>query len=229
MPVNNNAPKDAEEYLSELDGLATDCAGWSGAELDENRAGAVRDLVGKIDKVAKSAEKDRKAIKEPYLEQGRKVDAAFKPVAERATKLMAPLKAMLSKWLQAEEERKRAEAEAARKEAEEKAKLAEALKDDDTFGERVVDMAKEAKQAADQAARLADHNAVKGNDSDRALGLRTYRKAKIVNGAMLVGHFANHPDVIALCEKIANAEIRASGGAPVSIPGIEVIEEKRVA
>ena len=227
MPLNNNPPKDAEDYLAELDAIAPDAARWIGAQIDEEHASALRDLIGKIDGIAKSAEKDRKQIKEPYLDQGRKIDAAFKPVAERADKLIAPLKAMITKWLQAEEARKHAEAERARKEAEEKARLAEVLKDDDTFGERVADMAKEAQQAADQAKRLAEHNAVKGAESDRALGLRTYRKAKIINGAMLVGHFANHADVLAVCEKLANAAIRSGVGD--NIPGIEIIEEKRVA
>lgn len=227
MQQNNFPPKDAADYLAELDSIAVDAVRWSGAALDGSRAGALRDLIGKIDSIAKAAEKDRKAIKEPYLEQGRKIDAAFKPVAERADKLIAPLKAMLTKWLQAEEARKREEAEKARKEAEEKARLADAMKDDAFIGGHVADMAKEAKQAADQAARLAEHNAIKGAESDRALGLRTYRKAKVVNALQLVEHFAKHPEVLAVCEKLANAAIRAGVGD--GIPGIEIIEEKRVA
>lgn len=226
---HNNPPADAEHYLAELERIAPDAVRWLGAKVDGETAGIVRDLIGRIDGLAKNAEKDRKAIKEPYLEQGRKIDASFKPVAERADKLMAPLKSILAAFLQAEEMRKRAEAEAARKEAEEKARAAEALKEDAFVGEHVVQIAKEAEQKAAQAARLAENNRVQGADSDRALGLRTYRKAKIVNAAMLVGYFANHPEVLAVCEKLANAQIRAAGGGPVSIPGIDVIEEKRVA
>lgn len=229
MQPSNYAPKDAEEYLSALDQFKPICAQWAHGEVTGANAGEVRDLIGKIDGLAKSAEKDRKAIKEPYLEQGRKIDASFKPVAERADSLMKPLKAMLSAFLAAEEKRKREEAEKARREAEEKARLAEAMKEDAFVGEHVAEEAKHAEQAAAQAARLAEHNAVKGAESDRAMGLRTYRRARIVNAAMLVGHYANHPDVLAVCEKLANAEIRAAKGGDVSIPGIAIEEEKRVA
>lgn len=228
MPLNNNAPRDAEDYLAELDRFVPACAQWAQGVVTGANAGEVRDLIGKIDALSKSAEKDRKAIKEPYLEQGRKIDTAFKPVAERAESLMKPLKAMLTAFLAAEEKRKREEAEAARKEAEAKARAAEALKEDAFVGEHVAQMAKEAEQRAAQAIRLAENNAVKGAETDRALGLRTYRKARIVNAAMLVGHYANHPEVLAVCEKLANAAIRAHGGE-VSIPGVEVIEEKKVA
>lgn len=224
---HNNPPADADHYLAELERLVPLCAQWAQGVVTPANAGDARDLIGKIDGLAKNAEKDRKAIKEPYLEQGRKIDASFKPVSERAESLMRPLKAMLSAFLQAEEARKRAEAEAARKEAEEKAKAAEALKNDAFVGEHVAQLAKEAEQQAAQAQRLADNNRVQGAESDRALGLRTYRKAKIVDGIALANHFAKHPDVQAVCEKLANAAIRA--GVADGIPGIEVIEEKRVA
>lgn len=229
MPQNNNAPLDAEQYLEMLSALSPECETWGETEINHDTAGDLRDLIGKIDKLAKSAEKDRKAIKEPYLEQGRKIDASFKPVASLADGLMKPLKSALSTFLQAEEKRKREEAESARKEAEEKARLAEQMKADEFIGDKVVDMAKEAQQAADQAERLAAHNAVSGAESDRALGLRTYHKARIVNAAMLVGYYASHPDVIALCETLANREIRGSKDKNVAIPGIEIVEEKRVA
>ncbi len=225
--LHNNPPADAEHYLAELERLKPLCAEWTQGAITPDNAFAVRDLIGKIDGLAKSAEKDRKAIKEPYLEKGRKIDAEFKPVAERADALMKPIKTMLAAFLQAEEARKRAEAEAARKEAEAKALAAQALRDDAFVGEHVAQVAKEAEQKAAQAQRLADYNAVKGAESGRALGLRTHRKAKIVNAAMLVGHFANHPDILAVCEKLANAAIRAGVGE--TIPGIEIIEEKRVA
>jgi hypothetical protein len=227
--TGNNAPRDAQFYLSQLERLKAQAAIWAQGVVTVGNAGALRDLIGEIDAWSKAAEKDRKAIKEPYIEQGRRIDAQFKPVGERAESFMKPLKAMLTSFLQAEEKRKREEADAARKEADEKARLAAALADDDVFGARVADMAKDAQQAADQAQRLAQYNAVKGDDADRALGLRTYRKAKIVNAAMIVAHFADHPEVIAVCEKLANAAIRAASGGPVAIPGIEIIEEKRVA
>ena len=56
-------------------------------------------LIGSIKTIAKDAEKDRKATKEPYLEQGRKIDADFEPVKTTADNYVAPLNKMLSDFL----------------------------------------------------------------------------------------------------------------------------------
>lgn len=227
--MSNNPPKDADQYIEALEALKARCEACASQTITHDNAGSVRDLVGEIKSLAKSAEKDRKAIKEPYLEQGRKVDAAFKPVAALADTLARPLNKLLTDFLKAEEDRKRKEAEEARRKAEAEARAAEALKEDEFVGDEIAERAKQSEIEAKRAEREADNNRVIGVETDRAMGLRTYRKAKVVNGAMLVGHFANHPDVVALCEKLANAQIRAAKGGEVSIPGIEVIEEKRAA
>jgi len=227
--MSNNAPRDAEYYLAELNALKNSVMQWSQGAVTDNNAGSIRDLIGKIKDLAKNAEKDRKAIKEPYLEQGRKVDNQFKPVSTTADSLVAPLNKMLTDYLRAEDERKRREAEEARKRAEAEAKAAEALKGDECVGADAQARAEQAAKDAKEAATAAEKTNVAGFESDRALGLRTYRKAKVTNAAMLVGHFANHPEVIALCEKLANAQIRAAKGGGVSIPGIEIVEDKKVA
>lgn len=226
---NNNPPRDAEHYLAELERLKNDCLQWAQGVVNPNNAGTLRDLIGRIKDVTKEAEKDRKAIKEPYLEQGRKIDASFKPVSSMADSLIAPLNRMLTDFLKAEEARKRQEAEEARKKAEAEARAAQALKDDEFVGAEIAERAKQSEIEAKRAAREAENNRVAGMESDRAMGLRTYRKAKVVNAAMLVGHFANHPEVVALCERLANAQIRAAKGGDVSIPGIEIIQDQKVA
>ena len=227
--MSNNAPRDAEYYIAELEDLKNDCLQWTRDVVNQRNAGALRDLIGRIKSVTKDAEKDRKAIKEPYLEQGRKIDASFKPVSSMADSLVAPLNRILTDFLKAEDLRKRQEAEEARKKAEVEARAAQALKDDDFVGADMADRAKQSEIEAKRAEREAENNRVAGADFDRAMVLRTYRKAKIVNAAMLVGHFANHPDVVALCEKLANAHIRAAKGGPVSIPGVEVVVVQKAA
>lgn len=227
--MSNNPPESAQYYIDQLEGLKDRVTQWSQTEINGENAGALRDLIGDIKNVAKAAEKDRKATKEPYLEQGRKIDKDFKPVASLADDFVKPLTRALSEFMALEERRRREEAERARIEAEKKAAAAEALKEDEFAGDFAQAQAEQAEVVAKRAERAADNTSVKGSDSDRAMGLRTYRKAKIINGAMLVGHFANNPDVIALCEKLANAEIRAAKGGEVSIPGIEIVEEKRAA
>lgn len=227
--MSNNPPRDADHYIAELESLKNDCLQWTQGVVNQGNAGTLRDLIGRIKDVTKEAEKDRKAIKEPYLEQGRKIDASFKPVSSMADSLLAPLNRMLTDFLKAEEARKRQEAEEARKKAEAEARAAQALKDDEFVGAEMSERAKQSEIEAKRAEREAENNRVAGAESDRAMGLRTYRKAKVVNAAMLVGHFANHPDVVALCERLANAQIRAAKGGSVSIPGIEVVEDQRAA
>lgn len=229
MPLDNKGPREADDYMAALAALAEEASTASETPVTGDNAGNVRDLIGKIDRVAKDAERDRKALKEPYLEQGRKIDASFKPVASLAEGMIAPLKKLLLAFLAEQDRIKREEAERARLEAEKAAKAAEALKEDEFVADYAAQQAEEKAKAARYAEIMAQQNTVKGDESDRAMGLRTYRMAKIVNAAMLVGHFASHPEVIALCEKLANAQIRAAKGGPVNIPGIEVTEEKRVA
>lgn len=227
--MSNNPPKDASYYLSELSQFKNAVADWSQGVVTDANAGPLRDLIGKIKGLAKDAEKDRKKLKEPHLEAGKKVDRDFKPVATTADSLTAPLNKMLTEYLRAEDERKRKEAEEARRKAEAEAKAAQALKDDEFVGAEMAERAEQSELEAKRAAKEAETVNVQGNDSSRALGLRTYRSANITNPSMLVGHYASHPDVLEVCEKLANAEIRAAKGGVVSIPGVEIIEEKRVA
>lgn len=227
--MSNNPPKDADHYIHALEALKGLVSSWSQSTVNHDNAGQLRDLIGRIKELAKEAEKDRKKIKEPYLEQGKKIDAAFKPVATVATSLVSPLGKMLSDFLAAEEARKRVAAEKAQREAEAKARAAKALEDDAFAGQQAKERAEQAEQEAKLAVKEAQTNNVSGFESGRAMGLRTYYKARVVNPAMLVGHFADHPDVLAVCERLANAKIRGAKGTTISIPGIEVIEEKRVA
>lgn len=223
--ATNNPPKDADYYLDQLQSYKDAAAQWAQGEVTETNAGKLRDLIGEIQSIAKDADKDRKATKEPYLEQGRKIDAAFKPVASMADSFVRPLRKMLSEFLAEQERKQREAAEAARREAEEKARQAEAFKDDDFVGEHAAAQAKEAEAAAKRAAREAQHTNVAGS-TGRAMGLRTYRKAKVTDAAQLVAYYAGHRDVIELCERLANAEIRSAKGAEIAIPGVEIVEEK---
>ena len=219
----NNPPKDAEFYISQLQDIACN-NDIHVTGTPENLSQAIADIAN----VKKSAEQDRKALKEPFLQGGKKVDASFKPVADLADKIAAPLKQKLSAHLREQERIKREKVEQARLEALEKERKAQALKDDQFVGEMVQADAKQAQYDAKIAQSDAKVNNVKSDNMDRAIGLRTYRKAKVINPDLLVGHYAKHPKVLELCESLANQEIRAAKGN-IDIAGIEVIEEKRVA
>lgn len=227
--MSNNPPNGADYYINALQDLKDACAEWSQGVVNNGNASSLRDLIGRVKDLAKSAEKDRKAIKEPYLEQGRKIDAEFKPVSAMADSLVAPLNQMLTAFLKAEDERKRREAEEAREKAEAEARAAAALKEDEFVGADAQQRAEDAANAAKEAAKAAEKTNVSGFEQGRAMGLRTHYRARVVDSAAMVAHYANHPDVIAAAEKLAGQEVRAAKGAPVSIPGIEVVKEQKAA
>lgn len=225
MP-GNNGPREADYYLQALEAAAATAPEFE--TVTSENAGATRDAIDAISKLAKAAEQDRKALKDPYLESGRKIDASFKPVAAKAEAIVAPLKRALGAFLAEQERIKREAVDKARREAEAAQRAAEALKEDEFVASYASEKAAQAVKDAAYAEALAAQNTVKGT-SDRAIGLRTYRAAKVANAAMLVAYYAAHPDVVALCERLANAEIRAAKGGDVSIPGVRIVEEKRVA
>lgn len=219
-------PTQADEYINILQATAQEAPRFN--ELTNDTAGAVRDFIGNVARIGKEAEASRKSLKQPHLDAGRTIDESFKPVVVLVDQIVKPLKKQLSDFLAEQERIKREVAEKARKEAEAKAALAAKVKEDEFIGDFAEQEAEKAAKDAKYAELLAEQNNVKGT-SDRAMGLRTYRKANVVNAAMLVGHYASNPDVIALCERLANAEIRAARGGEVSIPGIEIVEERKVA
>lgn len=192
-------------------------------EINGENAGDANDLIKLAGKLAKDIDAKRKEEKQPHMDAGKSVDAAYNPLKDMATKAVATLKARLAEHISEQ----RRIAEAARIEAEriaaEEARKAELLKADALVGESA---AQDAAQAAiDAAAAKAQEKAaanVKGSEGFRAAGLRTVRKARITDSAKLVNHYSNNAQVIELCERLANADIRAAKGAAIVIPGVEI-------
>lgn len=229
MTIPNEAPPSADDFVFQVEALKIDAENLP--EINAETAPKVRDLLGRVTEMAKKVEAGRKEAKEPHLEAGRRVDADFKPLTDTLTALKDAINRPLAAWLKAEQDRQRAEAEAARKAAEEAAAFQEAMADDE-------DMAAKAKAFADKRRIEAEMKQAQAEGAGRvqsaagftrAAGLRTYRSAEITDAAALVAHFASHPDVIDAAHKAANAAIRAAKGGPVSIPGVRVVEEQKVA
>lgn len=225
---HNNPPSAADLFAEQIASLTAQVASFG--EITEETAGAANDIIKRAGQIAKEIDQRRKDEKQPHLDAGRSVDATYNPLKDSANALVAPLKRALAAFIAEQkrlaEEERRAKEEKARQEA---AKAA-ALANDELVGERVQAQAKQA-MTDFKDARIAEKQAanVKGSVGFRAAGLRTRRFAKIVNARELVRHYANNPDVIALCERLANADIRAAKGAPVSIGGVTVAIEEVLA
>ena len=219
--LTNNPPSAAELFADEIASLKDRIAAFP--PITEANAGDARDLIGLAKKLAKDIDAKRDEEKRPHLEAGRQIDATFKPLKEAAEAAPAPLSKALMDHIN-EQKRLAAEAaEKARRMAEEEARRAAELADDPILGEDVQDAAKLAQQKADVAAASVKTVAtVRGSEGFRAAGVRVSYKAEVYNYEALVKYYADHVDVRAAAEKVANAMIRANKGQ-VAIPGVNVI------
>ena len=221
--LSNNPPPAAELFAEEIDSLKARAKSFGA--ITEANAGEARDLIGLAKKLAKDIDEKRAEEKKPHLEAGRQIDGTYNPLVDAAKKSVGPVEKALTAYV-VEQKRKAEEArrEAERKAAEE-AERARRLQSDALLAEDAAAAAKAAENEAKLvAAEEKQAGNVKGSEGFRASGLRTVRKAKITNATMLVTFYMARPEVIELCERLANADIRAAKGAPVAIPGIEVEE-----
>lgn len=226
---HNNPPKEAAAFKEQLESLQERLADWKESTVTGENVTALHEHISEASALKKDADKARAETKEPFLTKGRKIDAEYKPYITGFDDAVKGLKKILTAYL-VEQERLKKEAEAkAKAEAEAADRLAMELKDDPLIGADVTSDADEKAAAAKVAARDAEQAGAVASDAGRTVALRTVRYANILQPAVLVGHYASHPDMVALAEKLANAEIRAAKGQPVNIPGIEIVEEQKAA
>lgn len=233
-PVFNVEVVDA--LAKEASEIADAASEWAKFEITtETKAGELKDFLDAARAKHKEIEERRKAEKQPFLDAGRDIDAAFKKVTsviEAAGKIAkAPLEAFLREQQRLADERKRAEQEAARRAAEEAERerlIAERNQNAAAMveAEEKAKAAAEAAKAAAEAARARVSSATGSGASSTSL--RTVRSARIsnINQAML--HYRDRPELSEVITRMANADIRASRGASIAIPGIEIIEEKKL-
>lgn len=223
MTLSNNGPLDAAEYNEPLTELESHLSELLEIELDDVTAGKLNDVVKEIQTLTKSADKDRKAIKEPHLVAGRQVDADFKPIAERGKRLIDKGKAKVTAYMVeqqriADEVRRKAEAE-----AEKARKIAEQLANDALVGDSVQEDALQAERSL-QAAQAEANNASRvGSVSgqSRVMSLRTSYQAEITDAVAAATYYADHPRVRDAILMVANAALRGAD-KPTEIPGIAI-------
>lgn len=199
----------------------------------EAEAQDARDLLAKLTARGKSAEDARKAEKQPHLDAAREVDARYEPIKTLLAACAAPIKRLLEGWLRKERERQAAEAAAARAEAErlaaDAAKAASAQRSiADTAAAQVATQRAEAAAAEARLAEAAKTQVASAVGGARAATLRRTWFAKLVSVPLACRRYGNHPDVIAVLEKLASADVRAAKGK-ISIPGFEVQYKESVA
>lgn len=205
--------------------------------LDADTAPRARDFVAGLKKLFKEADEARKTEKAPHTEAAKAVDDGWRPTLTAIERTLNGIEPKLATFLRAE----KAKADAAKAEADRQRRAAEAqvLAAQEAAARAQTESAKivalaEADAAAAAAKRAADAAAAPPVRVDsatglaRRAGLRTVRKARIDDLGRALLHYRTRPEVAALIEQLANAEIRAAKGVPLTIPGVTVVETQEL-
>ncbi|WP_333826890.1 hypothetical protein [Pararhodobacter sp.] len=217
----------------------TDAAGaWLDlkAITDKDQAEKATDFVTGARKVWADLEAERKAQKKPHDDAGKAVQDLFTPLLAKVKAATDKVLDLQSKWMQAERDREEAlrkerEAEAKRvaDEAEKRAQEAEAR--NDISG--MIDAQGQAKAAAKEVkAAAAPVKAQSGSSTGagRTVSLRTYYSCVVDKRGPALSHYRDHPEVLELIERLANAEVRAQPkDAKSAPPGFRLIKEEKAA
>lgn len=216
---NNPPPHEAMAlHIEDLFQLVSDTT--EGAEVtNDEQESALADLLDEVRKAAKDAEAQRKAEKEPHLEAGRAIDAAWKPIKDRCDMAADAIKKLLTPYRTAKQKAKDEAARKAREEAEAKERAAREKLQEPEHLQAQFDAEQELKAAAKLKAAA--------NKTDReATGLRTYKVATVTDHrAAIKWIMARDPDAL----RIFIEEYARKNAPTRHMDGVEVTEEKRAA
>lgn len=221
-----------EAFGMALDDAYSTAQDFLDGKLIENQgeADAIGRIVSEVKKIKRDADAARADEKAPYLAAGKAVDEKWRPLTDRADTIIKaaqqPLTVYLNKLAaeQAEQQRLAGE-EAARKAQEAIAAQREAS---GSGSIEAVERAKALQDEADAAAKDANRaGKAKAHIAglDRAVGLRTYKIATVVDRKKLL-EWVMWNDAAALT---AWLEEYARKALPAQLPGVEITEDRRVA
>lgn len=223
----------------DLDAKIRDFLDAGGAWLDlkaietKEQSQKATDFVSGARSVFKKIDDERKAQKKPHDDAAKAVQEFFSPLLKKIELVGEKVKALQAAFLQKERAREEAERRERERKAREEAEAAEAARAaaearNDVSG--MVD-AEEAKKAAEKAAKAASGPAKAAAGSatgaGRSMSLRKVYSCTVENRGPALSHFRDHPEVIALIERLATAEVRGQEGEKKAPPGFRLnVEEK---
>lgn len=229
---HNNPPSLFDLSEAEINDLCLEGKNWlDGASVaTEAEATAVSKLLDMLRQAEKRADERRKEEAEPHDKAKTEIQARYgaligntKSVKGKAILAMECCKKALAPWLQAEEDRKQAEAIAARKAADEAAERAraafQAAPVTDLAGRIEAErLAGEAKQA-EAVAQDADKDKAAARGGARAVTLRTVYRPEITDRRAVLNWFAaNRPDHLAGMLQTAVEALCSAGNR--TVPGV---------
>lgn len=211
---------------------------WAATEIkDQDNADGLSAHIDQLRAQEKAVEQKRKAEKQPHIDRGAEVDAEWNPLKDLIAAAKKAVEPRLTAWMKLLDDRKAEEVRIAKAEADRLAKIAsdaaakavEAENGGDLIGATVA--AEAAEKAASAAAQTAQKTASAPTNFKSSLGartksLRTYWHARVTSHMAALAYFKNHPDVVALIEKLAE---QAACEKAEAIPGVEFWSEQKAA
>lgn len=234
-PIGHNSGESADPFKDRVNEFGSAAVEWGKVEIDDSNAEQLNDFITGARGLLREIEAARIAAKKPHDEAAKAIQAAFKPLKDAVEKAGQLAKGLQTSYLRRKEEEleRRREAEMQRAAEAEAAAQAEAAEAEES-GDFVA--AAEAEAKVDETAKKLDEvqkpvKAQVGSASGagRTASMRTFRTAKFTSVPLAVAHYKDHPKMHDLVLELANADLRRAGKEAVTIPGIEIVEERRVA
>lgn len=226
----NNPPPEMAFSLS-IDDLYDEAKNFiDGTAIEtQGQADAIGVIVSSLKKIRKDADAARAEEKRPHDEAAKAVQAKWKPLLDKADRAVAAAQKPLTDYLLRLERERQQEAQRLAEEASKADEQAQAAMQniaslDDA--ERAEELAKEADKLA-KAAKRTDKAKSHVAGMDRAIGLRSYWRATIVD-PVAFGKWAwmhRRTEYMEFLESLAASEARAG----VNIDGLTIEQLRKVA
>lgn len=202
---------------------------------DAEQAEKCTDFLGGAKALWNQIDAARKEQKRPHDDAARAVQDVFRKPLDTIDFAIKRVGQLQTLWLKAEktreQERKRQDQIAARKAQEDADRLArEAEARNDVAGIAEAEAArKEADRAAKAAEKSTTSRAGSATGGARTVALRTTYRCEVEHRGPALAHFRDHPEVIALIERLASAEVRTQQGEKTAPQGFRLIKEEKAA
>jgi hypothetical protein len=218
-------------HIDDLYAEAKQILDGAGVQTDEDAA-MVAKLLDMLRQAKKGADEQRATEKKPHDDAAKEVQAAWKPLLDKCDLAAKVCKDALAPFLTAKEAAQREEAEQARKAAEEAQRAAaerlRATAPTDLAAREGAEAAiKEADKATKAAAKL-DKSKAHAIGGSRAIGLRSYWIAELVDPTAALKHYRKHQPDALKAWLVDQAQRDANAGAR-AIPGFAINEDRRAA
>lgn len=234
---NRPPPSDALERAADLVANANRWRSERPEIADEEQAGKAQEFVTQLRLVRDDLEADQKTETEPYESLIYAIKLRYRDPRDLVRLALDGMQKLSTQWLDKVKARLQREADERRREADEAAQRAnKAITAAVT--ERTVEADLAAQRATEEAVRLkkaaakpVERPSVKGDYSNRAMGLRQFWHAEIINEQDALRSYAKHPKIreaaLIAVRRQANLDARSEKDASKAPKGVKFVATEK--